>query len=647
MAGVVQNVTIKLGARSEGSVKAVFGKMRGLASASADSIRGIGRAIFSLPTAITGVVGGVVVRQLTNAASAAEEVGSKFDAVFKELREPARAWANDFATAVNRSNVSVEKWLGTLQDTFVPLGFARDEAFSMSKAVTELAVDLASFNNLPTDEVLRALQSGIVGNVENFRQFGVIVNQSTLNQELLNSGIIGGVKAATEQQKAQARMQLLIKGTVDAQGDAIRTAGSWANQMRGLGSIFERFEITLGNFIIKNENARGIITQVNDLIKLLTQQFMTGGTAAVVMTDIIDQLSTSFTNTILSIQSWIEEGGVVDVLNRSKAFAEGFIPILGSLANGFVDAGSAMLPMLDTVIAFATEHPKLAISLLGLWAVGGPLMAGLSLAGSVVSLVASGFVATGTAAVAAGVTIDAMLIGLGVSLGLLSVAIPVIGTAFGAWTISTLLSEITGLDKFLQSTRFVKFISGLSKQEEIGGELDVKQARRLALRAQNARTNIVEDEPVGPVADPLRFALEDEKRREALAKAQSRFGPITQPVLAATKRLKTFDELSEGQQLKNILAGSPPVTTPRVGPSTVMGAAVAANVAAVSNVNVNIENRITAEITVGEEALARQVVDTIVPKIMQLTIELESRVNLAIADALRGGSEQQRGLAGV
>jgi TP901 family phage tail tape measure protein len=183
-------------------------------------------------------------------ASEAEEAGSKFDAVFKDLAKPTREWAEETAKALSRSRFELEDFLATLQDTFVPLGFARDTAADMSKEVTKLAIDLASFNNIAEPDVIRDLQSALVGNTETVRKYGIIITQATLNQELLNMGVRGGVKAATEAQKAQARLNIILDSTTDAQGDAERTAGSFANQLKALQADIKEVAILLGQELI-------------------------------------------------------------------------------------------------------------------------------------------------------------------------------------------------------------------------------------------------------------------------------------------------------------------------------------------------------------------------------------------------------------
>lgn len=179
-------------------------------------------------------------------ASDAEEIQSKFNTVFKEGAEGARKWSEEFARSVGRNRINVQQYMATFQDTFVPLGFARKQSAELSKQLTKLAVDLASFNNTNEPETIQLLTSALVGNHEAVRRFGVVITQATLNQELLNMGIAGGIKAATEQQKVMARMNIILKSTSDAQGDAVRTAGGLANQWRAMVSQAKGLAIALG-----------------------------------------------------------------------------------------------------------------------------------------------------------------------------------------------------------------------------------------------------------------------------------------------------------------------------------------------------------------------------------------------------------------
>lgn len=215
-------------------------------------VSGVGTAVKRVAAlgAVMAGVAAVGVVKLIQAASEFEETSGKFVAVFKELAPEAEAFTAALAQELGRSRVELTGFMATLQDTFVPLGFAREEGLEMSKVLTRLTVDLASFNNKAQPDVLADLQSAMVGNHETMRKYGVIITQASLNQELLNQGIAGGTKVATEQEKAMARMGLIMASTTDAQGDALRTSGSFANQMRSLMAAVEEVNISMGSALL-------------------------------------------------------------------------------------------------------------------------------------------------------------------------------------------------------------------------------------------------------------------------------------------------------------------------------------------------------------------------------------------------------------
>jgi len=185
--------------------------------------------------------------------SDAEEIASKFNVVFAETAERVREWADEFGnaqTGVGRARLELEQMLSTMQDTFIPMGIARDKAADLSMQMVELAVDVASFNNAQDMDVLKAFQSAIVGNHETVRRFGIVISEATIKQEALNSGITDNVKNMTDQEKIQARLNLIIKGSSDAQGDAMRTADSFANSIKRLRALFVDYAVRIGNQVL-------------------------------------------------------------------------------------------------------------------------------------------------------------------------------------------------------------------------------------------------------------------------------------------------------------------------------------------------------------------------------------------------------------
>ena len=169
-----------------------------------------------------------------NLASDIQEMTSMSEAVFGEFVGGVREQLDEFAEAVGRSSFELEGMAASIQDTFVPLGFARGEAAKMSVELTKLATDVASFKNASDPAVLNAFSSALVGNHEAVRSFGIVITEASLKQELFRMGIKKSYDEITNQEKVQARLNLLYAGTTDAQGDALRTSDSYANSVRDL-----------------------------------------------------------------------------------------------------------------------------------------------------------------------------------------------------------------------------------------------------------------------------------------------------------------------------------------------------------------------------------------------------------------------------
>lgn len=184
------------------------------------------------------------------AASDAEEAWSKFGVVFGDTADDTKQSLQALADATGLSINKLAPMAATLGDTLKPMGFATVEASKLSTQLVTLAGDLASFNNMSMDEALRRLQGTLIGSHENALAFGVIINENTLKAELAAQGWDKLTGTQLEQAKVQARINLLMRGTTDAQGDLIRTADSYANKQRALESATYDLQVRIGEGLL-------------------------------------------------------------------------------------------------------------------------------------------------------------------------------------------------------------------------------------------------------------------------------------------------------------------------------------------------------------------------------------------------------------
>src|SRR5690606_30990243 len=117
----------------------------------------------------------------------------------------------------------------------------REEAARMSKALVQLTFDLASFHNMAEDDVMTRLRAGMLGSTEAVEALAINLRESELATEAANLGWSRSVSTLDENQKMLLRFNAIMRQSVDAQGDVIRTADSWSNQTRRLQGNIEEF----------------------------------------------------------------------------------------------------------------------------------------------------------------------------------------------------------------------------------------------------------------------------------------------------------------------------------------------------------------------------------------------------------------------
>lgn len=267
---------------------------------------GFGGALTGFVTgaALTGIVD--FGKQAFDAASDLNESVSKARVVFGEGFAKVDAALGDTAKTLGMSRQQAVEAAATYGNLFRAMGIGVDTSADMSTGLVKLAADLASFNNANPEDVLLALRSGLTGETEPLRQFGVNLNEARVKAEALRLGLVKGnvsqvdvldktnklnkaqqaqAKALKESgansqdykdatiatakaeadlsdeiagkvpeldaaQKAQATYSLIMQDTTLAQDDFARTSEGAANKQRILAAEFENTKAKFGELLL-------------------------------------------------------------------------------------------------------------------------------------------------------------------------------------------------------------------------------------------------------------------------------------------------------------------------------------------------------------------------------------------------------------
>ena len=178
-----------------------------------------------------------------------------FTASMGEYAQEAQNYAEAVSEALGIDPGEFMRNQGVFNTIISGFGVASDKAYLMSKNLTQLGYDIASFFNISFEDAMQKLQSGISGELEPLRRLGYDLSVARLQEEALALGIEKKVSAMTQAEKSQLRYYAIMTQVTTAQGDMARTLNAPANQLRVLQAQVTQCARALGNIFIPALNA--------------------------------------------------------------------------------------------------------------------------------------------------------------------------------------------------------------------------------------------------------------------------------------------------------------------------------------------------------------------------------------------------------
>ncbi len=218
-----------------------------------DKLQDTGRRLQAIGGIMTATVTAPIVGGLGYAVTAASDLNesiSKTGVVFGDSAADILAWSEDSATSLLISQNAALGFASTFGNIFTSLGFTADEAANMSMGFVQLGADLASFNNVGTDEALNAIRSGLLGEYEPLKNLGIVLSEAEVEAKALEMQLAATGSELTQQDKILARQALIMERSTNAQGDAARTSAGFANQIRILQARLTNAAAAIGQILL-------------------------------------------------------------------------------------------------------------------------------------------------------------------------------------------------------------------------------------------------------------------------------------------------------------------------------------------------------------------------------------------------------------
>lgn len=184
------------------------------------------------------------------AASDLAETVNKSNTIFGDNAAQINKWATGAAVNMGLSKAAALEAAAGFGNMFSQLGFAGDQAATMSTDVVQLAADLGSFNNLPTADVADMMSAAFRGEYDSLQRLIPNINAARVEQEALAMTGKTAASELTAQEKAAATLAIVQRDGAAAAGDYAKTSDDLANSSKTASATFDDMKAALGDRLL-------------------------------------------------------------------------------------------------------------------------------------------------------------------------------------------------------------------------------------------------------------------------------------------------------------------------------------------------------------------------------------------------------------
>jgi phage-related protein len=236
---------------------------------------------------MAAVFGGVAVMNgFKSAIAAASDLGESVNAVrvsYGEAADGVLDLSKKSAQALGLSSVDFNSLAVRFSAFSKTIAGEGGNVVGTLEDLTGRAADFASVMNLEVNEAAELFQSGLAGETEPLRRFGIDLSAAAVQAYAYANGIGTAGKELTESEKVQARYGLLMESTAKTQGDFANTSDGLANTLRRLGAKWDDVKARIGQAFLPAVTAAasfletGVIPIVGRAADALGALFSGGG----------------------------------------------------------------------------------------------------------------------------------------------------------------------------------------------------------------------------------------------------------------------------------------------------------------------------------------------------------------------------------
>jgi hypothetical protein len=195
--------------------------------------------------AFAGLAGAGLVKVAMGASDLEESINA-VRVTFGEAGDGILQLGRDAAKAVGLSNVEFNGLAVQFSSFAEKVAGKGGDVVQTMADMTGRAADFASVMNIDVAQAATIFQSGLAGETEPLKKFGIDLSAAAVGAFAVANGISASAASMSEAEKVQARYGLLMEQTAKTAGDFANTSDGMANQQRILKAEFKNLSDGIG-----------------------------------------------------------------------------------------------------------------------------------------------------------------------------------------------------------------------------------------------------------------------------------------------------------------------------------------------------------------------------------------------------------------
>ena len=248
----IDNLVIEITSDSSGASSSIDELAKSLNRLSKAASGGTTKKLRRLSTAIKGLLSTSVISKAISEANKYVENVNLFTVAMGQYADSAMEYAKRVESVMGIDSSEFMRNQAIFKNMADGFGMAEDKAVALSQGLTELAYDISSLYNESLTVVFQRLQSGLAGEIEPVRRWGIALDQASMKQWMLKKGLDANVASLTQADKALVRYNMIVEAMRDnnAIGDLARTIETPANAIRVFNQRVTQMYRAIGTLLI-------------------------------------------------------------------------------------------------------------------------------------------------------------------------------------------------------------------------------------------------------------------------------------------------------------------------------------------------------------------------------------------------------------